>query len=371
MSALITPIAEKAVRGWDQAGGDRVRPDHRLAQYLRLVHGVDRRRLNRGELPRIEDVLTVLDISIAENASFGRSKRPITPGARRLDFSPPELHAVHRTIVGAIAEFVSEQPAEDVAPGAVAAFTRLITEFEGDTILTTNWDGMPDRELWRVGPRPETWRPAERTVRYTPLQQTVVNFRGRRIAAPAENGTVTTLLKLHGSLNWLFCPRCQQLIINAAGDLLPETYGSMDDDCWCGATAEPLIVTPSYAKNYRNLQLAAIWREALQTLANAEEWVFVGYSLPDDDYAVRALLTRALAWKRSTGSGLRAVRVYDWTAPGLAREAEALAAASAPPNQRRAQEVNAFLELSTRYRRVVGEQAAQLQFRAGGMQAAA
>jgi hypothetical protein len=39
--------------------------------------------------------------------------------------------------------------------------------------------------------------------------------------------------------------------------------------------------------------LLAAWQAALEALRTAEEWVFVGYSLPSEDIAIRSTLLRA------------------------------------------------------------------------------
>jgi hypothetical protein len=44
----------------------------------------------------------------------------------------------------------------------------------------------------------------------------------------------------------------------------------------------------------REPNLVSIWKCALDLLRTADVWVFIGYSFPDEDVAIRALLTRAL-----------------------------------------------------------------------------
>ena len=48
-----------------------------------------------------------------------------------------------------------------------------------------------------------------------------------------------------------------------------------------------------FHKSYRNRHLLNIWAEAQQTLAKCGRWVFVGYSLPDDDIHIKGLLLKA------------------------------------------------------------------------------
>jgi hypothetical protein len=46
-------------------------------------------------------------------------------------------------------------------------------------------------------------------------------------------------------------------------------------------------------RDVRNPNLESVWQAALEALRSAERWVFVGYSLPPEDLAIRALLLRA------------------------------------------------------------------------------
>ena len=123
-----------------------------------------------------------------------------------------------------------------------------------------------------------------------------------------------TLLKLHGSLNWLYCNTCQRLDIGSSasmrlyikimGKLLSEqgveelesSYELGTRPCpTCQTALEPLLVAPSHLKDYRNPHLAKVWYEAERILRECDRAVFIGYSLPEDDVEVIYLLKRGLA----------------------------------------------------------------------------
>ncbi len=117
-----------------------------------------------------------------------------------------------------------------------------------------------------------------------------------------------TLLKLHGSLNWLHCRTCQRMEIGPSisklyvrvlerllGDF-NEFYEPGGDKCpSCGTILRQLMIAPTHFKDYRNPHLAQVWYEAERVLREAEKVIFVGYSLPDDDVEVVYLLKRSLA----------------------------------------------------------------------------
>jgi hypothetical protein len=118
------------------------------------------------------------------------------------------------------------------------------------------------------------------------------------------------LIKLHGSLNWLYCPNCHRLDLGVApsgrrtvkmlGALYLEDlnakYGRRGSPCReCGTFVRPVLITPTHLKDYRNPHIARIWYEAARALREAERVVFIGYSMPDDDIDVVYLFKRGLA----------------------------------------------------------------------------
>jgi hypothetical protein len=50
------------------------------------------------------------------------------------------------------------------------------------------------------------------------------------------------------------------------------------------------IATFSYRKSFRTHAYSSIWHTAEQILADADHWIFVGYSLPKADYELKHLL---------------------------------------------------------------------------------
>jgi hypothetical protein len=119
-----------------------------------------------------------------------------------------------------------------------------------------------------------------------------------------------TLLKLHGSLNWLYCKTCHRLEIGASESrrylrvmtklfgrpTLEQSYTADGAPCpTCTTKLRPLLVAPTHLKDYRNPHLTQVWYEAERVLREAERVIFVGYSLPEDDVEVIYLLKRSLA----------------------------------------------------------------------------
>jgi NAD-dependent SIR2 family protein deacetylase len=103
------------------------------------------------------------------------------------------------------------------------------------------------------------------------------------------------LFKIHGSLNWLFCPVCNSIKIDDGQK--SATY-IVDDPrkakCpKCKTLQRPVIVPPTYFKDMTNYYLTQIWLRADKALQKADHIIFCGYSFPDADIHIKYLLKRA------------------------------------------------------------------------------
>ena len=119
------------------------------------------------------------------------------------------------------------------------------------------------------------------------------------------------LLKIHGSLNWSYCPGCNRLDLGVSesgrstiklldelyqANSLEERYSCQGFACpRCSTHVEPILITPTHLKDYRNPHVAQVWMLAEEALRNAQRVFIIGYSLPDDDLDVIYLLKRGLA----------------------------------------------------------------------------
>jgi hypothetical protein len=118
------------------------------------------------------------------------------------------------------------------------------------------------------------------------------------------------LLKLHGSLNWLYCPNCHYLDVafsesgrtfsKALQMLFPpqaleEKYKTGGKCPNCETDMRSVMITPTQKKDYRNPHIAQVWYRAEEMLRSADSVVFIGYSMPTDDVEVVYLLKRGLA----------------------------------------------------------------------------
>ncbi len=99
------------------------------------------------------------------------------------------------------------------------------------------------------------------------------------------------LLKLHGSAHWWICAKCRSVLCDESLQLFFETRCPV---CRKDHTQfDPILMTPTLMKNPSQGVLAEVWRLAFITLAQAEEIIFLGYSLPQADHALFHLVSQA------------------------------------------------------------------------------
>jgi len=100
------------------------------------------------------------------------------------------------------------------------------------------------------------------------------------------------LFKLHGSLNWLYCPTCISLTITPKIKSVSSIAEKPIPCKACQTQMIPIIIPPTFFKVMSNHFLQQIWREAEQTLMVTKRIVFCGYSFPDADVHIKYLLKR-------------------------------------------------------------------------------
>jgi NAD-dependent SIR2 family protein deacetylase len=125
-----------------------------------------------------------------------------------------------------------------------------------------------------------------------------------------------SVLKLHGSVDWMKCELCGWIVCNDVYSLQGVPYHSAsyeqqdaDNTCTCGHwPLRPVIIAPSFVRDIRDINILTIWKTAFEELRTADRWFLIGYSLPIDDYAVRSMLIRALKSRKTPP----AIEVYQW-----------------------------------------------------------
>ncbi len=117
------------------------------------------------------------------------------------------------------------------------------------------------------------------------------------------NPDAVGLIKLHGSINWLRCLRCNTLSILEIKDSAKYLF---DDDAkeeciYChnfsqndAILLQPEIITPTMIKSINSQLYNNLWNAAHLELMKSSQIFFIGYSLPAADYEFRYLLQKSI-----------------------------------------------------------------------------
>ncbi|MBT3270952.1 hypothetical protein HN371_27675 [Candidatus Poribacteria bacterium] len=176
------------------------------------------------------------------------------------------------------------------------------------TVITTNYDLVADYALRAL--EKEVWPTSSRAFRMEKLS----GVRGRISLSELPSGNADPVgdagwyLKLHGSLEWFYCPNedcakraeCFSAIFDTEWGLgfnaLPEHFHP-ELTCICGAHWRQLIVPPTMAKDYRKYPtLETQWRLAVRHLQEANRIVIVGLSFAPSDVRLTWLMRHGLRW---------------------------------------------------------------------------
>lgn len=116
-----------------------------------------------------------------------------------------------------------------------------------------------------------------------------------------QGGFNVKLIKLHGSLNWLQCPRCMRLYARFFRKMAIQNINDPGSCRHCDLnfpeeTGKHLLasnlIMPTFIKDLSNPQYKIIWQNAGIEISEANKLVFIGYSLPNADFEMRQLLSR-------------------------------------------------------------------------------
>lgn len=104
-----------------------------------------------------------------------------------------------------------------------------------------------------------------------------------------RNKTYIPVLKLHGSINLVFCTKCYHIQQAFSSNMLCTKcrFTTLPGE---RPALRPFLIAPTLFKSYTLPDLRRIWHTAYKYLSMAKELVIIGYSLPDADILTAQLL---------------------------------------------------------------------------------
>lgn len=246
----------------------------------------------------LEDIFTPLDRCIADNVSFRNLSVKETLKARDLIYY----------LIGKTLECTLRCSQKDY----IDHFAKYITDksstrrghryasLDPVSVISTNWDTLLDDS---IKSQISTYYPNDAVVDYC-CHFSSFGSNDQSVMPGLEmlglGGFSVKLLKLHGSLNWLQCPKCLRLYVDFHNRIAIGQYVTPVNCRYCDTqfgvqSSHKLIsnlIMPTFLKNFSNPQYKLVWQAAGIELSEASRIVFIGYSLPQADFEMRQLLAR-------------------------------------------------------------------------------
>lgn len=248
----------------------------RMKKFFNDFFGIDveRNAIDRASFPTFEEALGILEIAIKREEAF---RGWISASAN----SDIKIQRYRQSLI-----FLIGTVLERALRGKAAHHRKLVQTLRQQrrlsktAFISVNYEILIDNALMEsegidYGVEPE------------PSQ----NIYSDSLAGPSSDRIC--LYKLHGSLNWLYCPTCISLTITPFTKSGAELVHEPKQCEKCSGNVVPIIVPPTFFKVMSNHFLEQIWFKTDKLLRNAKRIIFCGYSFPDADIHIRYLLKRA------------------------------------------------------------------------------
>lgn len=246
----------------------------------------------------LEDIFTPLDSCIANNVSFKNLSVSNLVENRKLVFE----------LIGLTLQFLLENSnkgyIDSFAQYVVQASKSRINRYrdiDPVSVISTNWDILLDNSLYDQIRIQEDLGVVDYCC-YISSYDKNDEWVKPGLEILGKGGFIAKLLKLHGSLNWLQCPKCQRIYVkfNQKIAMNPFSLISQPTCRHCDGNFGILeshnlvanLIMPTFMKDLSNPQYKIIWQNAGIELSEAKKIVFIGYSLPQADFEMRQLLSR-------------------------------------------------------------------------------
>lgn len=249
----------------------------------------------------LEDIFTPLDRCLSENSQFR--------GIGLSDIMKVRENVFY--VVGRIIQLILDRT--DKPKHYIDSFADYLiqqsslrsggnySEIDPVSVISTNWDILLDNSIYRrIGEKFPDKAVVDYCCYISSFDESDHSIKPG-LEKLGQGGFNVKLLKLHGSLNWLQCPRCMRLYARfsrkeAMDNFLdPRSCRHCDRNFQEDQGKHSLIsnlIMPTYIKDLSNPQYKIIWQNAGIEISEANKLVFIGYSLPSADFEMRQLLSR-------------------------------------------------------------------------------
>jgi len=250
-----------------------------IIKYFKDFWGININNFQSQDIkfPTFEESLSVLDLAFHRGESFKGCSRK-------------NIDRIRNALIFLIAKILDEK-----LRGKIKYHKSLVERLEKNgtlkqtTFISLNYDIIIDNIL--TGQYPKY---------HLDYGVDFVNFeRANDWRRPAEDKSIL-LLKIHGSLNWLYCPTCNHIELTPKEKGATKAFYEAKECIICNTRMEPVIIPPTFYKEMTNPFIQKIFLTSDKVLRKVEKIFVCGYSFPDADIHIKYLLKRAEQFKGKT-----------------------------------------------------------------------
>ena len=245
----------------------------------------------------LEDIFTPLDRCLADNLSFRDLNIEEIKKTRELIYHligitlRHNLQGVNKCYVDKFANYLFDL--------CKVRKNNNYGKIDSVSVISTNWDILLDNSVNEI-----IRNSGENAVVDYCCYISSHKFDDHKVKPGLEilgqGGFNIKLLKVHGSYNWLQCPRClrvyvafdEKIAVGQYYDRLQCRHCNKNFKAQTSHILTSNLIMPTFLKDFSNPQYKLIWQNAGVELAEASRIVFIGYSLPQADFEMRQLLSR-------------------------------------------------------------------------------
>lgn len=242
-----------------------------LIKTIAPLYGSNESNLNFFDNPQLnlEEVMTLLDIDF-------KLFSPFAPQKLR-QHENPQLRTLKEILARTIDYALKGPPCKKHE--ALAQRMK-----PGDVVLSFNYDILIDNALLNHG---------KITDSAYKMNFFKVNQNGHWMNTN-ERSSGVTLLKLHGSLNWVRCIFCGVLLLYRYQK--QTMYGEWEFQCpRCSSNetyAERVLIPPIQSKDYGDRDITFLWVQADRMMRDFSRLICIGYSFSPLDFDMTSLMRR-------------------------------------------------------------------------------
>lgn len=165
-----------------------------------------------------------------------------------------------------------------------------------DSIITLNYDLVCDNAIWGVHQKGKKQPDSEGFLeRSYDLLSEMLAWGGTWPTLRPRIKNQGIYLKLHGSLNWVYCSNSlcvnHQQFFPIKHEYQSQGFNLRGPCARCGNPLETVIIPPVIGKSIQQFpKMGFVWNLAYRELIEADRIVVIGCSLPPSDYVLRWLL---------------------------------------------------------------------------------